>query len=51
MKVSELKKIAEGREAEIFEWEEGTVLRLMREAEEVEPNASFACLRQVRLSL
>jgi aminoglycoside phosphotransferase (APT) family kinase protein len=31
MKVSELKKIAEGREAEIFEWEDGTVLRLMRE--------------------
>ncbi len=27
----ELRKIAEGREAEIFEWEDGTVLRLMRE--------------------
>ncbi|MCH7697469.1 MAG: phosphotransferase [Chloroflexi bacterium] len=30
MNVSELHKIAEGREAEIFEWEGGTVLRLMR---------------------
>ena len=30
MNVSELRKIAEGREAEIFEWEDGTVLRLMR---------------------
>jgi uncharacterized protein (TIGR02172 family) len=30
MKVSELRKIAEGREAEIFEWEGGNVLRLMR---------------------
>ncbi len=28
----ELRKIAEGREAEIFEWEEGTVLRLMRDS-------------------
>jgi len=28
---SELRKIAEGRDAEIFEWEQGTVLRLMRE--------------------
>jgi Ser/Thr protein kinase RdoA (MazF antagonist) len=31
MNVSELRKIAEGQEAEIFEWEDGTVLRLMRE--------------------
>ncbi len=30
MNVSELHKIAEGQEAEIFEWEGGTVLRLMR---------------------
>ncbi len=28
----ELRKIAEGREAEIFEWEDGTVLRLMRDS-------------------
>ena len=28
----ELRKIAEGREAEIFEWEEGTVLRPMRDS-------------------
>src|SRR2546421_1390947 len=27
-----LKKIAEGREAEIFAWDEGYVLRLLREA-------------------
>ena len=27
----DLRKIAEGREAEIYEWEEGTILRLMRE--------------------
>jgi aminoglycoside phosphotransferase (APT) family kinase protein len=26
----ELKKIAEGREAEMFEWEDGTILRLLR---------------------
>lgn len=32
MSVSELRKIAEGREAEIFEWEDGTVLRLMRQS-------------------
>ncbi len=32
MSVPELTKIAEGREAEIFEWEDGTVLRLMRES-------------------
>ena len=31
MNISELRKIAEGREAEIFEWEDGTVLRLMRQ--------------------
>lgn len=30
--VRELKRIAEGREAEIFAWEDGTVLRLFREA-------------------
>ena len=30
MSEPELHKIAEGREAEIFEWEDGTVLRLMR---------------------
>lgn len=30
MKVSELRKIAEGREAEIFAWEGGNVVRLMR---------------------
>ena len=30
MNVSELHKVAEGREAEIFEWDGGTVLRLMR---------------------
>jgi aminoglycoside phosphotransferase (APT) family kinase protein len=29
---TELKKIAEGREAEIYEWEPGTVLRLFRDA-------------------
>ena len=29
---SELKRIAEGREAEIFEWEPGSVLRLFRDA-------------------
>jgi len=29
---SDLKKIAEGREAEIYEWEPGTVLRLFRDA-------------------
>ena len=28
--VSELQKIAEGREAEIFAWDDGAVLRLMR---------------------
>lgn len=32
----ELRKIAEGREAEIFEWEDGTVLRLMRDSYGVE---------------
>ncbi len=32
MTISELRKIAEGREAEIFEWEDGTVLRLMRDS-------------------
>jgi aminoglycoside phosphotransferase (APT) family kinase protein len=32
MNISELRKIAEGREAEIFEWEDGTVLRLMRDS-------------------
>ena len=31
--VSELQKIAEGREAEIFAWEDGAVLRLMRNAD------------------
>lgn len=31
--VSQLKKIAEGREAEMFEWEDGKVLRLYREGE------------------
>ncbi len=36
MTISELRKIAEGREAEIFEWEEGTVLRLMRDSYGVE---------------
>lgn len=32
----DLRKIAEGREAEIFEWENGTVLRLMRDSYGVE---------------
>lgn len=31
--VSQLKKIAEGREAEMFEWEDGRVLRLYREGQ------------------
>jgi len=31
MQVSDLRKIAEGREAEIFEWEGGYALRLMRD--------------------
>jgi hypothetical protein len=29
--VAQLKKIAEGREAEMFAWEDGKVLRLYRE--------------------
>ena len=33
----ELKKIAEGREAEMFAWEDGTILRLMRS-----PNGEFS---------
>ncbi len=32
MNAQKLRKIAEGREAEIFEWEDGTVLRLFRDA-------------------
>ena len=32
----DLRKIAEGREAEIFEWEGGTVLRLMRDSHGLE---------------
>lgn len=31
--VSQLKKIAEGREAEMFAWENGRVLRLYREGQ------------------
>lgn len=31
MRASELRRLAEGREAEIFEWEDGVVLRLMRD--------------------
>ncbi len=32
MQRQELQKIAEGREAEMFAWEEGTILRLLRDA-------------------
>ena len=38
----ELRKVAEGREAEIFEWEDGKVLRLMRDPKAVEPGEMFA---------
>ena len=38
----DLRKIAEGREAEIFEWEDGKVLRLMRDPKAVEPVEMFA---------
>ncbi len=34
----ELRKIAEGREAEMFEWEGGTILRLMRSPEAARVN-------------
>ena len=33
MQRQELQKIAEGREAEMFAWEEGTILRLLRDPE------------------
>ncbi|MBI5285807.1 MAG: phosphotransferase [Chloroflexi bacterium] len=36
MNAQKLRKIAEGREAEIFEWEDGTVLRLFRHARTAE---------------
>ena len=31
--MTDLEKIAEGREAEIFAWQDGSVLRLMRSAD------------------
>ena len=42
----DLRKIAEGREAEIFEWEDGKVLRLMRDSEAREPVEMFAAATQ-----
>jgi aminoglycoside phosphotransferase (APT) family kinase protein len=36
--VSELKKVAEGREAEMFAWKEGTILRLLRNRDGAEQN-------------
>ncbi|MCH8009557.1 MAG: phosphotransferase [Chloroflexi bacterium] len=38
----ELRKIAEGREAEIFEWEDGTALRLMRSPDAIQAVESEA---------
>ena len=48
---AELKKIAEGREAEIYEWEAGSVLRLFRDARAAAPiaheRAAMAAVRAV----
>ncbi len=38
MQRQELQKIAEGREAEMFAWEEGTILRLLRDPEAQQRN-------------
>jgi aminoglycoside phosphotransferase (APT) family kinase protein len=40
--LSRFRKIAEGREAELFEWADGTVLRLLRDASRVDQTAREA---------
>lgn len=52
MRVGELEKIGEGREAEIFAWEPGTVLRLFRDAAAGERAArEVTVLKAVRSAL
>jgi aminoglycoside phosphotransferase (APT) family kinase protein len=47
----QLKKIAEGREAEMFAWEGGTILRLMRSADGVRQNEmQMAAIEAARAS-
>jgi len=47
----QLKKIAEGREAEMFAWKDGTILRLMRGADSQHQNEmQFAALESARAS-
>ena len=47
----QLKKIAEGREAEMFAWDDGTILRLMRTADGQRANElQFVALKSARAS-
>ena len=51
MQRQELQKIAEGREAEIFAWEDGTILRLMRDPQAQQQNERQAAAIESARSL